>query len=41
MNVMKMQGKEASDAYGGKLRSQLTIDIFPSIPIEFLEQIFR
>ncbi|MDZ8263585.1 DUF29 domain-containing protein [Nostoc sp. ChiQUE01b] len=31
--------KEASDAYGGKLRSQLAIDIFPSIPIDSLEQI--
>lgn len=30
---------EASDAYGGKLRSQLAIDIFPLIPICSLEQI--
>ncbi|QHG17495.1 DUF29 domain-containing protein [Nostoc sp. ATCC 53789] len=30
---------EASDAYGGKLRSQLTIDIFPAVPIGSLEQI--
>lgn len=30
---------EASDAYGGKLRSQLAIDIFPAIPIGSLEQI--
>ncbi|MBN3873663.1 DUF29 domain-containing protein [Nostoc sp. JL33] len=30
---------EAIDAYGGKLRSQLSIDIFPLIPIGSLEQI--
>ncbi|GEM_PF-2718078 len=39
MNVIKTQGQKQAMPNGGKLRSQLSIDIFPVIPIGSLEQI--